>query len=83
MLGRCLIHLTSCILPRSFHSPSEEEVLITRMLDKILRRSDAIDKESLCIVAGQRVSSAFTLVFAMSTESLAGLAPAADSSLSC
>ncbi|KAH7886803.1 ribosomal protein S5 domain 2-type protein [Phlebopus sp. FC_14] len=35
--------------------PSEEEVTITRMLDKILRRSDAIDKESLCILAGQRV----------------------------
>lgn len=35
--------------------PSEEEVTITRMLDKILRRSDAIDKESLCVVAGQRV----------------------------
>lgn len=25
------------------------------MLDKVLRRSDAIDKESLCILAGQRV----------------------------
>jgi len=27
------------------------------MLDKILRRSDAIDRESLCVVGGQRVSS--------------------------
>lgn len=35
--------------------PSEEEVTITRMLDKVLKRSDAIDKESLCILAGQRV----------------------------
>ncbi len=34
---------------------SDEEVTITRMLDKILRRSDTIDKESLCILAGQRV----------------------------
>jgi exosome complex component RRP45 len=34
---------------------SEEEVTITRMLDKILRRSDAIDKEALCILAGRRV----------------------------
>jgi len=25
------------------------------MLDKVLKRSDAIDKESLCILAGQRV----------------------------
>ncbi|KAI0338508.1 ribosomal protein S5 domain 2-like protein [Trametopsis cervina] len=35
--------------------PSEEEVTMTRMLDKILRRSDAVDKESLCVLAGQRV----------------------------
>ena len=28
---------------------------ITRMLDKIIRRSDVIDKESLCIQSGQRV----------------------------
>ncbi|THH32657.1 hypothetical protein EUX98_g1516 [Antrodiella citrinella] len=35
--------------------PSDEEVNMTRMLDKILRRSDAIDKESLCVLAGQRV----------------------------
>ncbi|KAF8869776.1 ribosomal protein S5 domain 2-type protein [Infundibulicybe gibba] len=35
--------------------PSDEEVTITRMLDKVLRKSDAVDKESLCILAGQRV----------------------------
>jgi exosome complex RNA-binding protein Rrp42 (RNase PH superfamily) len=35
--------------------PSEEEVILARMLDKVLRRSDAVDKESLCILAGQRV----------------------------
>ncbi|TEB22926.1 ribosomal protein S5 domain 2-like protein [Coprinellus micaceus] len=35
--------------------PSEEEVTITRMLDKVIKRSDAVDKESLCILAGQRV----------------------------
>ncbi|KAH7910417.1 ribosomal protein S5 domain 2-type protein [Hygrophoropsis aurantiaca] len=35
--------------------PSEEEISISRMLDKVLRRSDAIDKESLCILSGQRV----------------------------
>jgi hypothetical protein len=38
-----------------FVRPSEEEVTITRMLDKVLRRSDVVDKESLCILAGQRV----------------------------
>ncbi|KAJ6496459.1 ribosomal protein S5 domain 2-type protein [Mycena vitilis] len=35
--------------------PSEEEITITRMLDKVLKRSDAVDKESLCVLAGQRV----------------------------
>ncbi|PCH34625.1 ribosomal protein S5 domain 2-like protein [Wolfiporia cocos MD-104 SS10] len=35
--------------------PSEEEVTITRMLDKVLRRSDVVDKESLCVLSGQRV----------------------------
>ncbi|KAJ7671615.1 ribosomal protein S5 domain 2-type protein, partial [Mycena polygramma] len=35
--------------------PSEEEITLTRMLDKVLKRSDAVDKESLCILAGQRV----------------------------
>ncbi|KAL0948060.1 hypothetical protein HGRIS_010684 [Hohenbuehelia grisea] len=35
--------------------PSDEEVTMTRMLDKVLRRSDTIEKESLCIVSGQRV----------------------------
>jgi len=38
-----------------FTRPSEEEVTLTRMLDKIIRRSDTIDKESLCILAGRRV----------------------------
>jgi len=35
---------------------SEEEVALARMLDKIFRRSDAIDREALCIIAGERVS---------------------------
>jgi len=37
--------------------PSDEEVTIARMLDKVLRRSDAVDKESLCILAGERVNN--------------------------
>lgn len=35
--------------------PADEEVLITRMLEKVLRRSDAVDREALCILASQRV----------------------------
>lgn len=30
---------------------------MTRLLEKALRRSDAIDREALCIVAGQKVRS--------------------------
>ncbi|KAJ3057299.1 Exosome complex component RRP45 [Rhizophlyctis rosea] len=34
---------------------SEEEVLISRLLEKALKRSRAIDTEGLCIVAGEKV----------------------------
>ncbi|KAG2224154.1 hypothetical protein INT45_000169 [Circinella minor] len=36
-------------------SRSEEEVLISRIIEKSLRRSRAIDTEGLCIVAGEKV----------------------------
>ncbi|RXW12579.1 hypothetical protein EST38_g13271 [Candolleomyces aberdarensis] len=35
--------------------PSDEEVTITRTLDKVIKRSDAVDKELLCILTGQRM----------------------------
>jgi exosome complex component RRP45 len=35
---------------------------MTRMLDKILRRSDAVDKESLCVLAGQRVGRMYAQI---------------------
>jgi exosome complex component RRP45 len=35
--------------------PSDDEVALARMLDKVLRRSDALDRESLCVRAGARV----------------------------
>ena len=47
------------LTPPRDDSPSEEEVTITRMLDKIIRRSDVVDKESLCIQSGQRVGQTF------------------------
>ncbi|BGP14064.1 hypothetical protein JCM10213_002359 [Rhodosporidiobolus nylandii] len=36
---------------------SEDEVLMTRLLEKAIRRSNAVDREALCIVAGQKVWS--------------------------
>lgn len=34
---------------------SDEEVLISRLIEKAVRRSNALDLESLCIVAGEKV----------------------------
>ena len=34
--------------------PTETEVLLSRLLEKTLRRSGALDTESLCLVAGQK-----------------------------
>lgn len=36
---------------------SEEEVIVSRLLEKALRRSRAIDTEGLCIIAGEKVWS--------------------------
>ncbi|SCV66961.1 BQ2448_5607 [Microbotryum intermedium] len=36
---------------------SDEQTLVTRLLEKTLRRSECVDREALCIVAGQRVWS--------------------------
>lgn len=38
-------------------SSSEDQVLLSRMLEKALRKSDAVDTEGLCIVAGEKVTS--------------------------
>ena len=50
-----LLHFIFIFFMKKNNRPSDEEVTITRMLDKVLKRSDAVDKESLCILAGQRV----------------------------
>jgi exosome complex RNA-binding protein Rrp42 (RNase PH superfamily) len=34
---------------------SEDEVMITRLLEKSIRRTEAVDREALCIVAGEKV----------------------------
>lgn len=34
---------------------SEDEVMITRLLEKSIRRTEAIDREALCILAGEKV----------------------------
>ncbi|RQM06054.1 hypothetical protein DH86_00002378, partial [Scytalidium sp. 3C] len=37
--------------------PTEVELLLSRLLEKTIRRSSAIDTESLCLLAGQKVWS--------------------------
>ncbi|KAJ3219365.1 Exosome complex component RRP45 [Dinochytrium kinnereticum] len=37
--------------------PSEEEVLVSRLLEKALKKTRAIDTEGLCIIAGEKVWS--------------------------
>lgn len=37
--------------------PSQNELLLSRLLEKTLRRSGALDTESLCLLAGQKVWS--------------------------
>lgn len=37
--------------------PTEQEILLSRLLEKTLRRSSALDTESLCLIAGQKVWS--------------------------
>jgi exosome complex component RRP45 len=37
--------------------PTEQEVLLSRLLEKTLRRSGAVDTESLCLIAAQKVWS--------------------------
>lgn len=34
--------------------PSQEEILLSRLLEKTVRRSGALDTESLCLIAGQK-----------------------------
>ena len=53
--GRCAPPLAALFIFTPPHRPSDEEVALARMLDKVVRRSDTIDKESLCVLAGQRV----------------------------
>jgi len=53
-VSRCVLSAPLLTFPADTlgngNRPSDEEVTITRMLDKVLRRSDAVDKESLCIL---------------------------------
>lgn len=37
--------------------PSETEILLSRLLEKTIRRSSALDTESLCLIAAQKVWS--------------------------
>ncbi|PWN94333.1 putative RRP45-exosome complex exonuclease [Acaromyces ingoldii] len=46
----------------------EEEVLFERALDKAVRRSECLDREGLCVVAGQKVWSVVVTVHLLSAQ---------------
>lgn len=48
--------------------PTETEVLLSRLLEKTLRRSSAIDTESLCLIAAQKVWSIRADVHVLSSD---------------
>ena len=56
---------------------------IARMLDKIIRRSDVLDKESLCIQSGQRVGRLLAMRVSHPRLKCAGLEFAAHGSFPC
>lgn len=37
--------------------PGDDEVMIGRLLEKSIRRTEAIDREALCILAGEKVKA--------------------------
>ncbi|RDW65449.1 hypothetical protein BP5796_10141 [Coleophoma crateriformis] len=48
--------------------PTETELLLSRMLEKTIRRSSALDTESLCLIAGQKVWSIRADVHVLSSD---------------
>lgn len=46
-----------CTCSCFFHRQTDEEVLVSRLIEKAMRRSRALDTEGLCIVAGEKVWS--------------------------
>ena len=57
-VGRCAALTSTCNHSETDATArtSEEEAMLVRMLDKVLRRSDVVDKEALCVQASERVS---------------------------
>jgi exosome complex component RRP45 len=41
----------------SGYRQTDEEVLVSRLIEKAMRRSRALDTEGLCIVAGEKVEA--------------------------
>lgn len=58
--SRTVSHWSSSLEPlrpngTDVNRSSDDEVLITRLLEKSIRRTEAVDREALCIVAGEKV----------------------------
>lgn len=48
------IYQITTAIANPFHRQDQAEVLLSRILEKTIRRSGALDTESLCIIAGQK-----------------------------
>jgi exosome complex component RRP45 len=52
-----LTNLLAIYTGLQFCRPNQEEIILSRILEKTIRRSSALDTESLCIVAGSKCFS--------------------------
>jgi exosome complex component RRP45 len=52
---RYVLSVSECQSQRTDDSASDDEVMITRLLEKSIRRTEAVDREALCILAGEKV----------------------------
>jgi hypothetical protein len=54
--------------------------MITRLLEKSIRRTEAVDREALCILAGEKVSPSLPRLGSWETADEVGLATTLDTS---
>lgn len=60
---KCLQKIEANVVSQFFSCrPGPSEVQLSRALEKAIRRSEVVDRESLCILAGQKVSSMYISV---------------------
>ena len=59
---------SSVAVADTFQRPSEQEILLSRHLEKSIRRSNALDTESLCLLAGRACWSILCTLHVISSD---------------